>query len=258
MIKKNIIIVGYPKSGTTWASRLVAELLQCPLDGDWGYETIKNLYSDGEDRDSEFKCFKSHHTYNEIKKACESNIYKIIYVIRDPRDIVISGVYFFSFSLFYLTSLWKINLVGIAVIFRKIFNRLISKRAKKKQMIHAVLYGKKDISYWLKTSWEEHYKEYLNKDILFVRYENLIDNPDKECIKIMKYLKIKTDLKHIRESINNQSFIKRKHDISNQKNNNLKKLIRIGSYGYWQQEFTKKEIYLFKEKLNNLNPFYEF
>ncbi len=96
-MKKNIIIVGYPKSGTTWLSRLVAELVSCPLQGDWGFEDLNAPYKEGQNRTSEFQVFKSHHTFQEIKSASNLDIHKIIYIIRDPRDVVISGVHYFNF-----------------------------------------------------------------------------------------------------------------------------------------------------------------
>ena len=33
IIKNNIVIAGYPKSGNTWLTRLVAEVLKCPVVG---------------------------------------------------------------------------------------------------------------------------------------------------------------------------------------------------------------------------------
>ena len=76
--KKNIIIVGYPKSGTNWLSRLVADLLQCDFLGDWGFETKNASSIKTENNVSEFQIYKSHHIFNDIEKASNKKVYKII------------------------------------------------------------------------------------------------------------------------------------------------------------------------------------
>ena len=250
MLKKNIVIVGFPKSGTTWASRLVAELIQCPIQGDWGYEHIDALYKEGVDRKSQFQCFKSHHTFQEIDEASTLPIHKIIYIVRDPRDIVISGVHYFSFSTPFAVILKKIHLHKIEQLSRKIYDILLTRKGKKKKMIHAVLHGDKNINYWFKTSWQEHHRGYANRDILFIKYEDLLDFTENECIKIMKYLDIETTTEHLKKSIQKQSFQKRKQEVAEQSNASLKKLIRKGSYGYWKEEFTKKELDLFSKTIS--------
>ena len=98
---KNILIVGYPKSGTNWLSRLVAEVLQCNFNGDWGFDTKNASRLIFENTNSEYQVFKSHHFFSDIKTASKEPIYKIIYIVRDPRDIVISGTYFFNFNVFF-------------------------------------------------------------------------------------------------------------------------------------------------------------
>ncbi|MDO5977708.1 sulfotransferase domain-containing protein [Flavivirga spongiicola] len=255
---KNVIVVGFPKSGTTWASRLIAELIQCPLRGDWGYKDIDCPYKEGLERDSQFQCYKSHHTYDEINTVSPLTIYKIIYIIRDPRDIVLSGINYFSFSIPQLAFLKNKKTQTIERFTRKIINRFLPKKEKKKQMINTVLQGDESINYWFKVSWEKHHKNYLSKDILFVRYEDLLDFGETECTKIMSYLDIETTQEHIYNSIKKQSFKKRKQEILNQRNHPLKKLIRKGSYGYWKEEFTKDETYLFKKNIKDSNHFYEF
>ena len=47
---KNIIVVGYPKSGCTWATRLVAELVGCPVGGFWQSDK-KEIAVEGERSD---------------------------------------------------------------------------------------------------------------------------------------------------------------------------------------------------------------
>ena len=253
MAKRNIVIIGYPKSGTTWLSRLVAELVSCPLQGDWGFDEIKALYKEGTDRDSDYRVYKSHHSFNELEMASSLNIYKSIYIIRDPRDVVVSGLYYFRF----LPKLLAIK-KGITLnpVLKKTYNKLVSKKEKKRQMIQAVLHGNNNLNPWLKLSWNNHYLPYHNKKLLFIKFEDLIDSPETECKKILAYLGVNSCEDHIKKSIIKQSFQERKKNNSNKKQ--LNKILRKGIYGNWKKELTKTEISLFREKLKDENNYYTF
>ena len=255
-MKKNIIIVGYPKSGTTWLSRLVAELVSCPLQGDWGFEDLNAPYKEGQNRTSELQVFKSHHTFQEIENASNLEVYKIIYIVRDPRDVVISGVHYFSFLPKLLAK--KNKNLKINSVLRKTYNKLVSKKEKKRQMINTVLNGNKKINPWFESSWKEHSSSFLNKDILIIKYEDLVDSPELESQKILNYLKIKKSKEHIKKSVINQSFQKRKIKDSVKKDSHQKKLLRKGTYGNWKESFTKDEITQFKNKLKDTNFNYAF
>ncbi len=255
-MQKNIVIVGYPKSGTTWLSRLVAELVSCPLQGDWGFEELDAPYKEGLERESEFQVYKSHHSFQEINKVSKLEIYKIIYIIRDPRDVVVSGVYYFNFLPRLLAEkkvIYKINSV-----LSKTYNSLVSNKEKKRQMIQAVLYGNKNVNSWLSNSWLDHFTPYLNKEVLFIKYEDLIDSPEVESQKILNYLKINQDLEYIKKSISNQSFQNRKLKDENKKDKHQKKILRKGKQGSWKKEFTTKEINQFQLKLKDTNSLYDF
>lgn len=248
--KKNIIIVGYPKSGTNWLSRLVTNLLQCDFLGDWGFETINASSIKTENNISEFQVYKSHHTFNELEKASDKKAHKIIYIIRDPRDVVISGAYFFNFH------------SSLSSFFRKLrINKILkvwSFKKKKKEMIQAVLYGNSKVTPWLEVPWALHYNEYLKNEILVIKYEDLLKNPKNELKSILKYLDIEINSHQIEYSIKNQAFEKRQKEVLEQDHKNLIKLVRKGSSGYWKSEFTEEEKQLFKLKMKESNNLYNF
>ncbi len=256
MVKQNIIVAGYPKSGTTWLSRLVAELVSCPLQGDWGFEELDAPYKEGLEKESKFQVFKSHHTFQEIENASKLEIYKIIYIIRDPRDVVVSGSYYFSFLPKLLAE--KRGNLNINRILKKTYNRLVSNKEKKRQMIDAVLNGNKKINPWFASSWKEHFIAYLDTGVLTIKYEDLINSPEFESQKILDYLGIEKNENHIKNSVAHQSFQNRKLNDSGKKDSHQKKLLRKGTSGNWKKEFTKEEITLFRNKLKDINSLYNF
>lgn len=92
----NVVVVGYPKSGTTWLSRLTAELLACPVQGFLGREKREELAVEGRSRDSLDRVFKAHHDIESLMISLPEGETKIIYIVRDPRDVVISAANYFD------------------------------------------------------------------------------------------------------------------------------------------------------------------
>jgi len=255
-MQKNIVIVGYPKSGTTWLSRLVAELVSCPLQGDWGFEELDAPYKEGLERESEFQVYKSHHKFEEIDDASKLDIYKIIYIVRDPRDVVISGVHYFKFLPRLLAE--KGGRLKINRVLRKTYNKLVSKKEKKRQMAEAVLNGNKNINPWFDSSWIDHFTSYISKDILIIKYEDLINSTETESQNILNYLGAEKDILHLKKSVKNQSFQNRKKQDFDKKDNHQKNILRTGKTENWKTELTEKEKNLFKNKLKDLNTPYDF
>lgn len=56
---RTVIVSGYPKSGNTWTTRLVAEAIGCPVKGFWGSDH-NEIAIEGAERDSEFLVYMSH------------------------------------------------------------------------------------------------------------------------------------------------------------------------------------------------------
>jgi hypothetical protein len=95
-----IIISGYPKSGNTWLTRLTAQLVGCPVEGFWTQPQNKDRAIEGAERISKYSCFKSHHSFPLLKdsfqKFGKNRSKKIIYIVRDPRDVAISASFFYK------------------------------------------------------------------------------------------------------------------------------------------------------------------
>ena len=179
-----IIVIGYPKSGNTWITRLTAELVGCPVEG-YLYSDHHEMAAEGSNRASNFKVFKSHHQFQELNLDDQQSSY-LIYVIRDPRDISISGRNYFSPKLI-LNFNWssksiiskRLNLLKTKInhVYIKIFGKGLMKRSMNK----AVLNGNAKVHYWCRVSWKTHLIPYLkNPKVLKVNYESALNNPLKK------------------------------------------------------------------------------
>lgn len=102
--KQTIYVAGYPKSGTTYLTRLLGDVLNSPTGGCMPELDHTEIATGGQDRPGDYIIRKGHYT---LIKDDSPNIVpyphklnwqrltneKIVIIIRDPRDICISGAY---------------------------------------------------------------------------------------------------------------------------------------------------------------------
>ena len=258
-MKKKIIIVGYPKSGTTWVARLTAELVNCPVKGILYNEKKNEIAIEGLERKSEYECYKSHRQIHELTKE-DVETGKIIYVIRDPRDLYISGYnYFYNIKL--LPNFLHSKLAhyqNFKFIEKKIKNT-IGKWLMKKKMIKAILFGNKNLHYWCRISWGKHLIPYLdNSSVLKVKYESLLNNPFNECERILSFIGIEKPADSIIAAIEKQSFNAVKEKFVENGESRKANFLRKGKNEQWKKELSKKEKRIFNDLLKKELDFLDY
>ena len=245
-----IWIASYPKSGNTWVRAILSSLLYTE-DGNFNIQHLKKIdqypirkYFEGfvnnyhdikevmrywivtQDKlnlDNKTKFLKTHHALCKIDNfhfTNNDNTLATIYIVRDPRNIITSITNYFNFN----------------------YNEAKKFMFNSSQALVALNKNNKNSISTLIGSWADNYNTWTknNKNVLIVKYENLILNTEEEIIKIInflqKYKKIKINNKKIKNCIKTTSF------------ENLKKIEEIGHFNEIEQNNNKVE----KTKFFNL------
>lgn len=239
--KQNVVVCGYPKSGTTWSTRLVAQLLNCPSSGYWGFEG-DTFVTEGTDRKSDMVCYQSHHKLTDLRNS-KKYIAKIIYVVRDPRDIVVSGIFHFNFYSRWLEKAIKKRLFpeSVSSILKKINNKTHSKQFRIDRMFRMLCQGDEfiDHCHW---GWNDHVLPYINdKEVLVVRYEDLLLDGLNTAKKILEYGGVNKADKQIINDLESQSFKARKSEFRTENEKVKDKHLRKGIVGDWKMHLSEQD-----------------
>lgn len=102
--RQTIFVSAYPKSGSTWLTRLLGDVLNSPTGGCMPEEDSKEVATEGQDRPGPYIVRKGHFVlidddtgpvvprpHRLAWKRLTNE--KIVFLVRDPRDICISGAY---------------------------------------------------------------------------------------------------------------------------------------------------------------------
>ena len=264
-----IWLASYPKSGSTW----VRSFLTCLIfsqDNDLNINDIKirafptkkdyeNINENSENinqiiqnslhaqsrinLDNKIKFFKTHSANwksNDDLFTDEVNTDSVIYIVRDPRNIITSIKNHFDFDSY-----------EKSLNFMKNEQTIIGNKKSKSEIDLLTIIS----------SWSNHYKSWkkIKKDYLLIKYENLVDNSFDEFGKISNFLKKKHDYQYseteVAKSIENTSFDKLKlqekekgfiEAVTDNKGN-LKKFFNLGPENDWKNILDKKTTRLVEE-----------
>ena len=169
-------IVSYPKSGNTWIRFLIANLANPERPA--SFANINELVPDPEALSKRQMAAMPRPRIIKSHQYFDPRFPRVIYLVRDPRDVALS---FYHFQ-------------------RK--GRQIADDYPVKDFVR--LYVKGDITNY--GSWGENVASWLatrhgSPDFLLVRYEDLMEDPERESLRIAEFMKINADDKRIAEAV---------------------------------------------------------
>lgn len=230
---QDVFIAGFPKSGNTWMQNLLSgvlfgistELLPDRLTQDLVPDVhYKKYYK----RFLDFNCFKTH---NLPKK----NYKRVIYLVRDPRDVIVSYYHFLK------------NL-GKDVDFK---NMIISENGELSQW-------KAHVNKWKENPY--------NSEIMILKYEDLLINSMREMKRVTKFINIERSDEVLFRAIDGNTFEKMRkkedtmgfdNDVSRDTWKSYSNFFRKGKRGSHKEELTKELIELIEirafEEMEYLN-----
>lgn len=219
----DIFIVSYPKSGNTWTRFLIGNLI---YEEGVDFANIENrvpdIYANSNaqlDKLPSPRYLKSHEYFDPRYK-------KVIYIVRDPRDVAVSYWHFAK----------KQN--------------VLPENSTLVDFIEFFTQGKQDEF----GSWGENVGSWLgarenNKDFLLLRYEDLLTNPIEELRRVAHFASLPNDENRIKRAIELSSFDRMQHLEKSQgkhwkairnSNQNLP-FVRSGKSGGWKNSLSEQD-----------------
>ena len=221
----DIMLASYPKSGNTWTRFLVANLISSES---VTFNNIEKIVPDIYQWDNAYlqriersRILKSHECF-------DPKYHKVIYIVRDPRDVVIS--YWFH-----------------CIKFDK-----VDANISLDDFVDLFVYGKLDTY----GSWGENVGSWLgarheNSNFILVRYEDLIMDSPHEMRRIAALINCDSSDDNILQAISNSSLDKMKamerkngsqwKALANSKKKDMP-FVRKGQKGGWKDELSVQSI----------------
>lgn len=235
MKAKDIYVVGFPKSGNTWLARLIAEITNSNINVDDTKDVINNADNKLE-RKGNYKIHKIHDSTNS-EKILKSN--KVVYIVRDVRDVLISGFFFnnpqfneeqvknifiikkyFNYEIKKLNNIWQGNLLTNTIV---TLNIILAKLKNE------------NYPYGYVGSWSEHINTWSNNsNTIVVKYEDMLLDTHSELQRVVKFLNLNVKDTDLIKVIENQSFEYKKKKFLEQGDNVNVKFMRSGKSGKWK------------------------
>lgn len=234
MSKRRVLVVGYPKSGNTWLTRLTAELLAAPVTGFWSEPDAVEIAVEGVQRDSGIEVYKGHQRLDDVR--ADFALKDIVYVVRDVRDVIVSGAHYFSFR----TRTFS-GRMGRAARWLWPPSPENETRRRVDRMLNAAAAGDRRVSAWCATAWDSHVAGYLDAGAFVIRYEDMLHTPEPECHRLLQHLGVHSSADRVRAAIARQAFANAKMRFAATGDSKRAAFLRQGSSGGWTRTLTPEQ-----------------
>jgi len=243
-----IIVTGYPKSGNTWAARLIAECLDSPVVGFFNEPDNNEIAIEGLEREGTFKIYKSHSPPSEIfninPTAC------VIHIHRDPRETLASALRFFAprkyFSRFPFNQHFPFSF-----LYSLVDGIFPAEQYHRSRLIRAFASGDRRVHPALGISWLEFYSDCLlhSTSTHMLSYEELLKEPSQALKPVIAAIS-SSSIKNIPSAISNQSFSVAKKRFLKEGSLEKANFLKSGKTSTWETILTKNEIKKLKQATN--------
>jgi hypothetical protein len=225
--KRDIFVVSYPKSGNTWVRFLIANLLH--PDQEITFRNIEQFVPDLEKSRDRINASQSPR-YIKAHNPKYSCYPKFIYIYRDARDVFVSYYYYLS----------QKNL------FRGSFSEFLVAVAFNQDYFYGV--------------WSEHverafqYAQAHPKDVLFIKYEQLLAAPFDEVLRIASFCGLTTASQAVENAVQKCNFenlqqVEARHGSEEEGSN--AKFFRAGKHGQWKSMYSTEDMELLLKHCGN-------
>ena len=207
-------VTEYPKSGGTWVSQMLSDYLNIPFPRNQ-FPKLQSSIMHG------------HYLYFPTMR-------NVFVVLRDGRDIMISFYYYSLFN----NDLLNTRLVEITK--RELrFDDYDDIKNNLPEFIQYKFTRKRHPMFSRFFTWTEFVNSWIDKDMPFIRYENLLQDPAKELGRaIYKVCKVKPDESLLRQIAEKYSF--KNLSKRNPGQENKHSFLRKGIAGDWKNHFSRE------------------
>ena len=235
VLQGDTFIVSYPKSGNTWLRFLIGNLIYTNDQILFSNieKKIPDIYQNSENLLKKFpnpRILKSHEYFDPRYR-------KVIYIVRDPRDVAVSYFYY----------LVKMNLISKSYSLSKYIDKFLNGD------LDPFGSWKVNVGSWIGARCED-------KDFLLLRYEDLLKDTKSQLKSIADFLNVKTSKAFIDRSVDLSSF-KSLKQLENKEPLKWKPMrtsdenlpfIRVGKSGQWQKELPNYLANLIEKRFDKL------